>query len=209
MRIPIHPEAWPFFALFSLASLLLGRLCRWAGMLAASLAGFTLFFFRDPEREIPQGEGIIVSPADGQVVGVDQVDHAPFIEGPAKRISIFLSIFDVHLNRAPIEGRVGFRHYHPGKFLPANCDKASTDNEQNSVGIQDGEFRVLVKQIAGIIARRIVCWKDAGDMVQRGERFGLIRFGSRTELYLPPDSRIEVVVGQKVNGGSTVVARRK
>jgi len=208
MRSPIHSEAWPFFALFSLASILMSRICRWASLLAASLAGFTLFFFRDPEREIPQGQGLIVSPADGVVVGVDTVEHAPFLEGPAKRISIFLSVFNVHINRAPIEGKVTLRHYHPGKFLPANCDKASTDNEQNSIGIQDGEFRILVKQIAGIIARRIVCWKDAGEFVGRGERFGLIRFGSRTELYLPVGSQIDVVVGQKVNGGSTVVARR-
>lgn len=208
MRSPIHPEAWPFFALFSLASLLLGRICRWSALLAASLAGFTLFFFRDPERDIPVGEGLIVSPADGTVVGVDQVDHAPFLDGPAKRISIFLSVFNVHINRSPIEGKVAFRQYHPGKFLPANCDKASSDNEQNSFGIQDGEFRVLVKQIAGIIARRIVCWKDAGDVLARGDRFGLIRFGSRTELYLPLESKIDVTVGQTVRGGATVVARR-
>ncbi len=172
------------------------------------LAGFTLFFFRDPEREIPTGAGVVVSPADGRILGIDRVEHAPFLEAPAKRVTIFLSIFDVHLNRSPIEGKVTYRNYNPGKFLPANAPKASEDNEQNSVGIEDNGYRVLVRQIAGIIARRIVCWVNPGDSVGRGERFGLIRFGSRTELFLPESAKIEVAVGQKVKGGATIIGYR-
>ncbi|MBF0501587.1 MAG: phosphatidylserine decarboxylase family protein [Candidatus Riflebacteria bacterium] len=208
MRSPVHPEALPFVILFSVSGAVLGRICRYAGWLMAGMAIFTLYFFRDPEREIPQGENLIVSPADGRVLRVDQVDHAPFIEGPAKRVIIFLSVFNVHINRAPIEGKVAYRHYHAGKFLPANVDKASTDNEQNSIGIDDGGYKVLVRQIAGIIARRIVCWKDAGDSISRGERFGLIRFGSRTEIFLPLSAHIDVERGDKVHGGSTIIGRR-
>ncbi|MFZ2955331.1 MAG: phosphatidylserine decarboxylase family protein [Candidatus Ozemobacteraceae bacterium] len=208
MRSPVHPEALPFFLVFSLSGAILGRFCRFLGWSLAGMAAFTLYFFRDPERDIPTGEDVIVSPADGTILGVDQVEHVPFIDGPAKRVTIFLSIFNVHINRSPIDGKVVYRHYHAGKFLPANFDKASTDNEQNSVGIDDNGFRVLVRQIAGIIARRIVCWKEAGDVVSRGERFGLIRFGSRTEIFLPLSTKIEVTPGQKVQGGATIIGHR-
>jgi len=172
------------------------------------MAGFTLFFFRDPEREIPAGDDLIVSPADGTVLGIDEVPDAPFLNGPAKRVSIFLSVFNVHINRSPIQGKVAYRQYRRGGFLPANMASASTGNEQNAVGIEDRGYRVLVKQIAGILARRIVCWKDTGDEVTKGERFGLIRFGSRTELYLPPSATIEVKPGEAVQGGSTIIGRR-
>ena len=208
MRCPIHREGWIFSSGCFLAAFLARTISRRLSRFMAFLGAFTLYFFRDPEREIPSGAQIIVSPADGHVIGIDQVDYAPFIEGPAKRISIFLSIFDVHINRAPIEGTVGYRHYHPGKFFPANIDKASLDNEQNAIGIEDAGFKVLVKQIAGIVARRIVCWVDNGSKLARGDRFGLIRFGSRTELYMPLSAKIEVQIGQKVQGGATIVGRR-
>lgn len=208
MRSPIHPEGFPFIALFGMLSLIFSRLCRWVAAVFALLAGFSAYFFRDPERAIPSGEGVIVSPADGRVVGIETVDQVPFLDGPALRISIFLSIFDVHINRSPIEGKVTWRQYNPGRFLPANVPKASLDNEQNSIGIEDGNYKVLVRQIAGIIARRIVCWVDPGQEVARGERFGLIRFGSRTDLFLPLSAKVAVTVGQKVQGGSTIIARR-
>ncbi|KAF1079747.1 MAG: Phosphatidylserine decarboxylase [Candidatus Rifleibacterium amylolyticum] len=209
MRSPIHREG--FFIAGSLLGLGLisSTISRWLSRLFYLATAFTLYFFRDPEREIPQGDSLIVSPADGKIVGIDSVEHVPFIDGPAKRVSIFLSIFDVHINRAPIKGKVAYRHYTPGEFLPAFEPKASVDNEQNAIGIEGSEgYRVLVKQIAGLIARRILCWKNPGNTVETGERFGLIRFGSRTEIYLPLDARVEVRLGQRVCGGSSVIARR-
>lgn len=208
MRCPIHPEGFFFSGALTLLALVTSRCSRSIGFFFGLLAAFTVYFFRDPEREIPQGEGLIVSPADGTVVGIDDVPNAPFLDGPAKRVSIFLSILNVHINRSPISGKVAYRNYNPGKFLPANCDKASLDNEQNSIGIDDGGYKVLVRQIAGIIARRILCWVNPGDSVTRGERFGLIRFGSRTEILMPPTAVVLVQNGDKVKGGETVIARR-
>lgn len=209
MRSPIHREG--FFiggSLFALG-LVSSTVSRWLSRIFYFGAAFTLYFFRDPEREIPEGDSLIVAPADGKVVGIDSVQHVPFIDGPAKRVSIFLSIFDVHINRSPIKGKIAYRHYTPGEFLPAFEPKASVDNEQNAVGIEGSEgYRVLVKQIAGIVARRILCWKNPGNTVEAGERFGLIRFGSRTEIYLPLDARIEVRLGQRVSAGSSIIARR-
>jgi len=190
-------------------AMVFSTISRWLGRIFYLATAFTLYFFRDPERQIPEGDCLIVSPADGKVVGIDSVEHVPFLDGPAKRVSIFLSVFDVHINRSPIKGKIAYRHYSPGEFLAAFEPKASVKNEQNAVGMEDGDgYRVLVKQIAGLIARRILCWKNPGDQVGAGERFGLIRFGSRTEIYMPLDARIEVRLGQRVQGGSSVIARR-
>jgi len=190
-------------------AMVFSTISRWLGRIFYLATAFTLYFFRDPERQIPEGDCLIVSPADGKVVGIDSVEHVPFLDGPAKRVSIFLSVFDVHINRSPIKGKIAYRHYSPGEFLAAFEPKASVKNEQNAVGIEDADgYRVLVKQIAGLIARRILCWKNPGDKVGAGERFGLIRFGSRTEIYMPLDARIEVRLGQRVQGGSSVIARR-
>ena len=208
MHSPIHPEGFKFIGFFGAGWLLSRPICRWLSGFFALLTAFTAYFFRDPEREIPTGEGDIVSPADGTIVGIERVEKLPFLEGSAQRVSIFLSVFNVHLNRAPIEGKVAYRQYNPGRFLPANVEKASLDNEQNTIGIADRGFKVLVRQIAGIVARRIVCWANPGDVVARGERFGLIRFGSRTDLFLPLTAKIEAKIGQKVKGGSTVIAKR-
>lgn len=208
MRSPIHPEGFFLAGLLSLLALVASRISRFLGWAIAVFAGFTLFFFRDPERHIPTGAGLIVSPADGEVVGIDSVDEVSFIRGPAKRVSIFLSVMDVHINRAPIEGKVVYRHFQPGAFLPAYAPDASTRNEQNTIGIDDQGFRVMVRQIAGIVARRIVCWANPGDTLARGERFGLIRFGSRTEIFMPLSATIEVKIGQTVQGGATIIARR-
>lgn len=209
MRSPIHKEGLLLGTSLLVFGVISARVCKWIGRFFVLFAGFTFYFFRDPEREIPQEEGQVVSPADGKVVAVDTVEHAPFINGPAKRVSIFLSIFNVHINRIPVEGKIEYRQYSPGEFLPAYEPKASVDNEQNSIGIEmaDGS-KYLVKQIAGLVARRILCWKDVGDIVERGERFGLIRFGSRTEIYMPLDIDIDVKVGQTVEGGATIIGRR-
>lgn len=209
MRSPIHREGFLIGGSLLVLSILSSYICKWLGRLFLLATAFTLYFFRDPEREIPAGDSLIVSPADGKVVGIDSVEHVPFIDGPAKRVSIFLSVFDVHINRSPIKGKVAYRNYMPGEFLAAFEPKASVKNEQNAVGIESSDgYRVLVKQIAGLIARRILCWKNPGETVESGERFGLIRFGSRTEIYMPLDARIEVNLGQRVQGGSTIIARR-
>ena len=168
---------------------------------------FTVFFFRDPERIIPEAKGVVVSPADGRIVDVKEMVGLPFCESPLKMVSIFLTLWDVHVNRMPISGEVAFVKYSPGRFLPAFIGKSSTRNEQNIIGI-DGEMgRVFVKQIAGLIARRIVCRLHVGDRINRGERYGMIRFGSRVELYLPISVKIEIARGERVKGGMSIIGR--
>ena len=165
-------------------------------------------FFRDPERQAPVGEGLVVSPADGRVVSVGRTaGDSPFL-GSTTRVSIFLSPLDVHINRTPIEGTIAKITYQPGKFLAAYKEAASQRNEQNALSIVDGEGRILgVVQIAGVMARRIICRAKPGDQLARGERFGLIMFGSRTDTYLPEGCQVEVTEGQRVKGGETVLAR--
>lgn len=206
MRLPIRKEGLQIAGVLAVIGIIVSQLEKWFGRLFYLLSAFTLYFFRDPEREIPQGENLIVSPADGEIVGVDSVEHCPFIDGPAQRITIFLSIFNVHINRSPVKGKVEYRHYTPGKFIDARDDKSSLENERNAIGIEtaDGK-RYLVVQIAGLIARRIVCWKNPGEQLETGERFGLIKFGSRTEIYMPIDAKIQVKRGQKVMAGTTVI----
>jgi len=168
-----------------------------------SLAAFTFYFFRDPERSIPAGPGDIVSPADGRVVVVTPEEW----EGrPGQRVSIFLAIWDVHVNRAPAAGRITKVTYQPGRFYVAARARASQENEQNIICLATAAGEIVFKQIAGWIARRVVCWKEAGDRVQRGERIGLIRFGSRMDLWLPKGAQILVKPGQHVAGGSSVLA---
>lgn len=166
---------------------------------------FTVFFFRDPERTIPVSRGVVVSPADGRIVDVKEFSSLPFYESPSRRVSIFLSLWDVHVNRVPVSGKVVSLEYLPGKFLPAFLNRSHESNEQNIIAI-DGELgRVFVKQIAGLIARRIVCHLRVGDFIGRGERFGMIRFGSRVELYLPISVKIKVARGQRVKGGVSII----
>ncbi len=165
---------------------------------------FTLWFFRDPDREIPQDPGVFVSPADGKVVEIAEDEHG--YTGKARRVSIFLNVFNVHVNRVPAAGVVEFYKYYAGKFLAAWDHKASTDNEQSQVGLRCGKHKILVKQIAGLIARRIVCRAKVDMVYKRGERFGMIKFGSRTDLFLPLEAEIKVKVGDKVAGGSTIIA---
>ncbi|MBM3728081.1 MAG: phosphatidylserine decarboxylase [Acidobacteria bacterium] len=165
------------------------------------LALFCLWFFRDPERTPPPG-AVAVSPADGKVLVVKD-------EGATRRISIFLNVFDVHVNRSPIAGKITKVEYHTGKFLVASREEASKDNEMNTITVEGGGSRVVFSQIAGLIARRIVCYKQPGDNVQLGERVGLIKFGSRVDIHLGPEWSIEVAPGQRVEAGTTVLARRK
>lgn len=165
-------------------------------------------FFRDPERRIPMGEGLVVSPADGKVVSIADVSSGSPFADAATRVSIFLSPLDVHINRMPVAGRVEEVSYQPGEFLPAYKETASERNERNSLKVIDPQERLFgVIQIAGVLARRIVCWVKPGDVLQRGDRLGLIMFGSRTDLYLPRGFKLEVRQGQKVKGGETIVGR--
>lgn len=166
------------------------------------LAAFCLYFFRDPNRDIPTGP-VAVAPADGKVVAV-----VPDSAG-ANRISIFLNIFDVHVNRTPIAGKIMCVKYKTGQFLVASKEDASHSNEQNVITVEGGGSRVVFKQIAGLIARRIVCYKKAGDMVEAGERVGLIKFGSRVDVFLGPEWEIAVHTGERVAAGSSVIARRR
>jgi len=179
-------------------------------ILAAFLVVVSLllfYFFRDPERHPPAADDIFVAPADGQVMTIQRVEEPVFLQGPAMQISIFMSVLNVHVNRAPMAGEVAFRQYRAGRFLPAYRPEASTENESNLLGLIEGETRVLIKQIAGIIARRIVCWPPIGERLARGQRFGLIKFGSRVELFLPPGVEVLVAIGDNVRAGETVLAR--
>ena len=174
------------------------------GLLA--LAGFMAFFFRDPRRQVPNEPGIIVAPADGRVTLVKRAAGPEFAES---LVSIFLSPLDVHVNRSPIAGEVTEIAYKSGKFLMATSDKARLLNEQNTVTIRGAEVTVKCTQIAGILARRIVCWKRRGDRVECGERFGMIKFGSRTDLIMPASVEVVVEEGMRVRGGETIIGRIK
>jgi phosphatidylserine decarboxylase len=197
---------------FGLPPLLLGILALAFGTALASglgivLIGLSLFvfhFFRDPERDIPTGAGVVVSPADGRVVVIKEEESGG---RPGKRISIFLAIWNVHVNRAPAAGTITKLEYKPGKFLAAWAESASFENEQNVFTMASEHGPLVCRQIAGWVARRVVAWKKAGDLVGRGERIGLVRFGSRVDLWLPENSEITVRVGQNVKGGSSILAR--
>jgi phosphatidylserine decarboxylase len=209
--VPILADGWRFIALFAIAALLAALAgVAWLFWPLMILTLWSIYFFRDPPRGVPQEEGILVAPADGLVQMVTQA-VAPAELGlgdqPLTRVSIFLSVFDVHINRAPCAGTVEIAAYRPGKFLNAAADKASEDNERMALAFRrtDG-IRVGCVQIAGWVARRIVCYVKPGQMVKAGERFGHIRFGSRTDLYLPTDARLLVAQGQRMIGGETVIA---
>ncbi len=207
-RVRITREGYPFiFAAIILALLAFVLGWRWAGLLFAfSALGFA-FFFRDPERIPPAGEDSIVSPADGKVVRIRPVEKEALFEGETQ-ISIFLSPLDVHVNRAPVRGRVEEVRYRKGSFLAAYRDEASWSNEHNALKVVDPEGRRLgVVQIAGVLARRIVCYVRPGDSLEKGQRFGLIMFGSRVDLFLPSGTRVEVSEGQRVKGGETIIGR--
>jgi phosphatidylserine decarboxylase len=168
------------------------------------LASFVFYFFRDPERAIPSEPGALVSPADGRIAVVTEEDNAG---RPGKRISVFLAIWNVHVNRSPEAGTITAMDYRPGKFLAAMRARASFENEQNVISLSTAAGEIVFKQIAGLIARRVVCWKKHGDIVQRGERIGLVRFGSRVDMWVPSGTEILVKAGDNVKGGSSVLAR--
>jgi phosphatidylserine decarboxylase len=194
---------------FGLPPLVLGGAClllQWyvVGSLLVLLALFVFSFFRDPERVIPAETEAVVSPADGRVVAVTDEENAG---RPGKRVSIFLAIWNVHVNRSPAAGTITALEYRPGKFLAAMRERASAENEQNVFTLSTEAGEIVFKQIAGWIARRVVSWKKTGDRVARGERIGLVRFGSRVDVWLPREAEILVKLGENVKGGSSVLAR--
>jgi len=207
--VPIHREGYPFIGIFALVSLVLFWLWTPLGWIGTVLTIWCALFFRDPERVTPVREGVIVAPADGRVSRIINAVPPPELglgERAMQRISIFMSVFDCHVNRSPVTGRIEKIVYKPGAFINADLDKASENNERNSFVIATGQSRVAVVQIAGLIARRIVCFVRPGATVGTGERIGMIRFGSRVDVYLPEGVRPLVAEGQKAVAGETVIA---
>ncbi len=170
------------------------------------IALWVAYFFRDPERAGERGAQLVIAPADGRVVQIAEVDEPAFVRDRTVRVSIFMNVFNVHVNRYPVDGVVRYVHYNPGKFLNAATEKSSLENEQSSVGIESGEYRILVRQIAGLIARRIVTYSAEGDTVTQGERMGIIRFGSRVDVFMPAGSTVRVKEGEVTVAGTTVIA---
>lgn len=206
-----HPliarEGWPFLAVSLLVSALVTALTGWIWALPLWLIFvFVLQFFRDPARPIPQGDKLVLSPADGRIVVIGPA-RDPWLERDALKISVFMNVFNVHSNRSPVDGVIQNVWYHPGKFFNADLDKASEENERNALWIKTtAGMDVTCVQIAGLVARRILCYVGKGDQLTRGQRYGFIRFGSRVDVYLPLDASVKVSIGDKVYATSTVLA---
>jgi phosphatidylserine decarboxylase len=209
----ISSEGWPFIWIGVALTAALAVVWRaWPGWslvlpcVAALLTIWVVVFFRDPERPGPRGDQLVIAPADGRVVSVAQVEEPMYLVERATRVSIFMSVVNVHVNRFPVSGEVDIVHYNPGEFFAASLDKASLVNEQASVGIRGPRGPLLLRQIAGLIARRIVTDVAPGDTAVQGERFGMIRFGSRVDLFFAPAARVRVSVGEQVRAGQTIIA---
>jgi len=207
--VPIHREGYPFIAIGLVAALILGQLWEPLGWLLAVLTVWMCYFFRDPERVTPIRDGLVVSPADGRISMISTVVPPAELDlppEPMQRISVFMNVFDCHVNRSPVTGLIAQMLYTPGLFFNAELDKASEDNERNAFVIETPAARIGVVQIAGLVARRIVPFVKAGETVGAGERIGMIRFGSRVDLYLPASAQVVVGVGQVAVAGETVIA---
>ena len=207
--VPIHREGWPFIAIALVVTLVVGYFISplfWIGLI---FTGWVCYFFRDPPRVTPVGDGLVISPADGVVSHAGQARPPVELElgsEPLMRVSIFMNVFNCHVNRAPFGGRVTRVAYRAGKFLNAELDKASEQNERNGLVIESGDLKIGVVQIAGLVARRIVCFVREGETLSTGERFGLIRFGSRLDVYFPAGTQLKVALGQTMIAGETVLA---
>ncbi|HUL29502.1 MAG TPA: phosphatidylserine decarboxylase family protein [Thermodesulfobacteriota bacterium] len=210
-RGPVAKEGLPFLVPVVFLTVVLGIMGWKVWMtLGILLSLFVAYFFRNPKRKIPDLQNIILSPADGRIVHVGECEEDRFLKEKTLKVSIFMSLFDVHLNRAPVSGRVLQKDYLPGKFFVANVEKSSLLNEQNAVILEtEDRLKILLVQIAGFVARRIVCYAKTGDLLRKGEIFGLIRFGSRVDLYLPPEVKPIVRVGQHVKGGESIIGYRE
>lgn len=204
----VAPEGWPFILAFWAVALVLWLFTPlWLALLWLPLAVWVIAFFRDPVREGPRGDNLVIAPADGVVVSVVTVDEPDFLRERAQRISIFMNVINVHVNRYPMSGTVEYRHYNRGRFGHAGTEKASLENEQCTLGLMTARGRILVRQIAGLVARRIVTDHQPGAAVQQGERMGLIRFGSRVDVFVPATAKVLVHSGDKTVAGVTVVAQ--
>jgi phosphatidylserine decarboxylase len=206
-----HPiiarEGWPFLAISVVAALAVAWLAGWAWSAPLWLwAVFVLQFFRDPSRPVPGTSKSVLSPADGRIVAI-QNTRDPYLDREALKISVFMNVFNVHSNRSPVDGEVKGCWYHPGRFLNADLDKASLENERNAVWLRtpDG-LDITSVQVAGLIARRILCYVKEGDVLTRGQRYGFIRFGSRVDVYLPPGAQARVTIGDRVSASATILA---
>ena len=205
MKIPLAKEGFVFIIPLLVVSILMFLLSfYWVAFFFGLGFLFVTWFFRDPERHIPNEPNVIVSPADGKITEII-TEKEPINGELCKRVTIFLSVFNVHVNRVPIAGTIEEIRYNPGKFLAAFNHKASMDNEQNIILINNGKAHVFVKQIAGLIARRIVCWPKKGDYYELGQRYGLIRFGSRVDILLPETTKLSVTCGDNVSGGKSII----
>ncbi len=214
MRLPIHREGWPFIGVFAVINFLVWKFSHGAAVAFAPLTLWCIAFFRDPERQAPPGENRLVSPADGKLLPIVEAvppDELGLGPAPRRRLSIFMNVFNVHVNRMPVSGTVMALQYRPGKFFNASFDKASVHNERMSARIRPAgatspDDDIAVVQIAGLVARRIVCDLKPGDTVRRGARYGIIRFGSRLDVYLPPTAKIVIQEGSVTVAGKTVLA---
>ncbi|HEV2650063.1 MAG TPA: phosphatidylserine decarboxylase [Rhizomicrobium sp.] len=214
MRIPIHREGWPFIAIFAAVNAGLWWLSPWAGLIFLPLTIWCVAFFRDPERHAPPGDNRLVSPADGVLLPIIEAEPPAELglgDAPRRRLSIFMNVFNVHVNRMPVTGTVIARAYRPGRFFNASFDKASVHNERMSLrvrpaGSSDPQADLVVVQIAGLVARRIVCDVAEGAEIGRGARFGMIRFGSRLDVYLPDSAKVVIEDGSVTTAGETILA---
>lgn len=203
------PEGYPFIFVFLFITIVVALFAKpWMVVILLGLTFFMFFFFRDPERSIPEGGNIFVSPADGKVILIQNVHEGQYLKNDATQISIFMSPFNVHVNRSPCDGRVKVVVYTPGRFLSAFKPEASRENENITMLLETENAKVLVRQVAGFIARRAVCRVKPGDTLKRGERYGIIKFGSRLDVYLPLYTEIKVKLGDKVKGGESILGVR-
>ncbi len=206
-QVPVAREGYPFIAIAAFATIVIAIIgYDLIALLGLSLTAFILYFFRDPERVCPEGNDVLVSPADGKVISIEKVFDDKFVKEHVYKVSIFMNVFNVHVNRIPFRARVDQVIYSPGSFYAANTEQGALENEYCAVILSTPlNKRLAVVQVAGLLARRIVCWATKGDGLERGQRFGLIRFGSRVDLYIPQQVQLEVTAGQKVRAGETVL----
>jgi len=207
MRFQTLFEGRWIFAVLLILAITCALFSLWLSLVFVALLLYTVAFFRDPNRSDPSDQRAVVAAADGTVADIEEIDEKEFLKARTRRVGIFLSIFDVHTNRAPVAGRIAFQQFRKGLFFDARRPECSEKNESMTWAFQNPRATIVVRQLTGAIARRIVGWAKVGDELKRGERFGMIRFGSRTEVYLPLDAEILVRIGDHVKGGASVIAR--
>lgn len=204
----IAKEGYPYIAFFIAVAIALGKIFNIYWSITPAVLGiYVTYFFRNPKRNIIYNPELVLAPADGKVMSIETIFEDQFFNEPAIKVSIFLSIFDVHINRIPIDGTITFQNYTCGKFKPAYKESAPLQNERHTIGLERNGIKIMITQVAGILARRIVSWVTLGDKVQQGQRFGMIKFGSCTEIIMPIDVELSVKKGEHVKGGKTTIGR--